>query len=155
MIKKIFILFIFFILSFYLGSIDKTEEKDLKILKETALISDSIKDKVKKYDRIYLDIGTNNDGYYSLVGEAEIHQDEENNINSIYINNPILLAFSVSSEHNGGVWIVDLDEGEKMIKNLEEVSYELKASENKELYEKIMESIQILKNSGPFTKTST
>ncbi|MGN0179001.1 MAG: hypothetical protein ACI4DY_06115 [Monoglobaceae bacterium] len=88
------------------------------------------------------------------MSDVEIHYGK-NDINYIYIDDPSLLAFSVSSEYNGGVWILDLDEGEKMLNELAEVNEALKTSENSELSEKIESAIQLLENAGPFTQAST
>lgn len=112
------------------------------------------KEHMETYENICVDVGTGGDGYYALMSNVEIHYTEDN-ISYFYIDDPTLLAFRVSSEYNGGVWILDLDEGETILNDLREVNETLKASGNAGLSEKLQNSMDTLANSGPLTQAST
>lgn len=148
MIKKLIVLIAAFFLAFSFGNI---------LLQEKAVAISSvepIQKKVETRESLCIDVEINGDGYYALMSDAEIHYGE-NEIDYIYLNDPILLAFNVSSEYNGGVWVLDLDEGEKILSELAEVNEALKANENGKLSERVEYAIQLLENSGPFTYAST
>lgn len=105
-------------------------------------------------DNIYIDLQVNGDGYYSLFGETTINYGSEG-IDYISIYDPVLLSFSVSSEYGGGVWVLDLDEGEQILSDLNDIAAELETSDNRELLEKINSIIEIISYSGPYTEAST
>lgn len=73
----------------------------------------------------------------------------------VYVEEPAILAFSVSSEYQGGVWILDLNEGNSVLASLEEVRTALSQNGNTDLAEKIDAVIQQFETAGPFTNVST
>lgn len=106
------------------------------------------------YDNAYIDIGVNEDGYYGLMGPVEItYYDGE--LASIYIDDPALLYFTVSSLFGGGVYLVDMPDGDAIIDELTAVAEELKAAGQTELAAKIDAIIAIFVQSGPITSAST
>ena len=107
-----------------------------------------------KADIRNINIVVNEDGYYSLLGEVALNY-SENGLSYISINDPILLSFSVSSEYNNGVWILNLDEGEKILTDLNSIASELSETGDTDLQQKVESIIDILSYSGPYTKAST
>ncbi|MGN0274259.1 MAG: hypothetical protein ACI4DT_05670 [Chordicoccus sp.] len=106
------------------------------------------------YDGVCVDINTPEDGFYSLLSDIEIHFDE-NSIEYLSITNPMLLGFQVSSAHNGGVWLMDLAEGQNALNELSDVAASLRNSKENDLAERIENVIDILSRSGPYTQAST
>ena len=106
------------------------------------------------YDNLYIDIGVNEDGYYGLMGPAELtYYDGE--LMSVYVDDPALLYFTVSSFWGGGVYLVDMPDGDAIIDELSAVAEELKATGQTELAAKIDAIIEIFVQSGPITGAST
>ena len=107
-----------------------------------------------EYDNLYIDIGVNEDGYYGLMGPAELsYYDGE--LVSVYIDDPALLYFTVSSNFGGGVYIVDMPDGDTIIDDLSAVAEQLKATGQTELAAKIDAIIAVFVQSGPITGAST
>ncbi|MGN0295102.1 MAG: hypothetical protein ACI4D3_13970 [Lachnospiraceae bacterium] len=107
-----------------------------------------------KYDKVCVDVRTNEDGFYSLASDVEIHYCNDN-IESISVNEPTLYAFRVSSAYKGGVWLMDLEKGQHVLDELSAAAVSLRASEENELAEKIENLIEIISQTGPFTQAST
>lgn len=106
------------------------------------------------YDNLYIDIGVNEDGYYGLMGPAELtYYDGE--LMSVYVDDPALLYFTVSSFWGGGVYLVDMPDGDTIIDELSAVAEQLKATGQTELAAKIDAIIEIFVQSGPITGAST
>lgn len=110
--------------------------------------------RVESYEGACVDIGVNEDGYYGLMGDVEIRY-EDDGLGYIYIKDPVVLAFCVSSEHNGGVWVLDLDDGERVVADLTEVYDALTAAGNTDLAAKVKAAIDTITTSGPYTQAST
>ena len=102
-------------------------------------------------DFVCIGIRTHEDGYYSLMSSVELSY-YEGELSEIYIDEPTLLAFAVSSFYNGGVYILDLTEGEELINELSAIAEE---TENPELAERINAIIEHLRQIGPITGAST
>ena len=106
------------------------------------------------YDNIYIDIGVDEDGYYGLMGPAELtYYDGE--LVSVYVDDPALLYFAVSSFWGGGVYLVDMPDGDTIIDELSAVAEQLKATGQTELAAKIDAIIAVFVQSGPITGAST
>ena len=105
-------------------------------------------DEPQRFESVIVDIQTGGDGYYSLqVGERGIE--------SVFVEEPVLLAFSVSSEHQGGVWILDLNEGEEVIESLKKIQERLSEEGSDDLAAELASAIEKIEMSGPFTQAST
>ncbi len=102
-------------------------------------------------DYAIIGIRTHEDGYYSLMSSVELNY-YDGKLTEIYIDEPTLLAFAVSSFYNGGVYILDLIEGEELINELSAIAGEI---ENPELAERIIAIIEYLQQIGPITGAST
>lgn len=102
-------------------------------------------------DFVCIGIRTHEDGYYSLMSSVELNY-YEGELSEIYIDEPTLLAFAVSSFYNGGVYILDLAEGEELINELSAIAEE---TENPELVSRINAIIEYLQQIGPITGAST
>ena len=105
-------------------------------------------------EHVLMDMQINGDGYYSFFADVDV-QAGEYGLETISIHDPILLAFSVSSAHQGGVWVLDLDEGEEIISVLEEAQAVLFHNGNTSEAEKISTVIEQLETTGPITGAST
>lgn len=111
-------------------------------------------DHTETYDSVCVDVSVHEDGFYSLISNVEIHY-YDGGIGYISINDPTLLAFQVSSIYKGGVWMLDLDEGQTIMDELTDVSETLKEQGDSELAGQIENLIEIMSRSGPFTNAST
>lgn len=108
-----------------------------------------------KYENLCIDIGVNEDGYYGLMSDVDIHYGEDGSIDWIYLDDPVVLAFKVSSEWDGGVYLLKQSVGNSAIDTLAEVSTELRDSGNNDLATRIDAVISIIGNAGPITGAST
>ena len=106
------------------------------------------------YDNVCVDIDANDDGFYSLISTIEVHYSHDE-ISSLYLNDPTLLSFSLPSDYGGGVWILEQEEGEKILQNLTIVKEKLKNQGNEELIINIEKIIMEFTNNGPITGSST
>lgn len=102
-------------------------------------------------DFVCIGIRTHEDGYYSLMSSVELTY-YEGKLSEIYIDEPTLLAFAVSSFYNGGVYILDLTEGEELINELFAITAEI---DNLELVDRLNAIIEKLQQIGPITGAST
>lgn len=96
------------------------------------LFSEDLKQS-ETYDNKSIALQVNEDGYYSMLGEVTLNYSSEHGLDYITIQDPTLLSFSVSSEYNGGVWILDLKEGEQILHDLDYIESQLETSDNQEL----------------------
>lgn len=103
---------------------------------------------------VNVDIGVNEDGYYGLAGPVELtYYDGE--LMSVYVDDPALMYFAVSSAMDGGVYLFKQSEGNAIIDDLTAVSEELKAAGHSELGAKIDAIIDSFTNGGPIEGAST
>ena len=108
-----------------------------------------------KYENLCVDIGVNEDGYYGLMSDVEIHYGEDGSVDWIYLDDPVVLAFKVSSEWDGGVYLLKQSAGNNAIDTLAEVSAELHDEGNDDLAARVDAVISIIGNAGPITEAST
>lgn len=108
----------------------------------------------QQYESVAVDIETDGDGYYSLMSDIEV-QSGKYGIKYISVKNPVLLSFSVSSKYQGGVWILNLKDGEKALNSLKEVKNNLSEEGEDDMAEKINSVIEQIERSGPLTHSST
>lgn len=129
---------------------------DVELSSENELLSSgfSISDEPQRFESVIVDIQTGGDGNYSLMSDVEV-QVGEHGIESVFVEEPVLLAFSVSSEHQGGVWILDLNEGEEVIESLKKIKERLSEKGNSDLTSELASVIEKIEMSGPFTQAST
>ncbi len=111
-------------------------------------------DEPQRFESVIVDIQTGGDGYYNLMSDVEV-QVGERGIEGVFVEEPVLLAFSVSSEHQGGVWILDLKEGEEVIESLKEIQERLAEEGSIDLAAELASAIEKVEMSGPFTQAST
>lgn len=132
------------------------EKLDIELSAEDELHSSefSISDEPQRFESVIVDIQTGGDGYYSLMSDVEI-QAGERGIEGVFVEEPVLLAFSVSSEHQGGVWILDLNEGEAVIESLKEIQEQILEEGRSDLASELTSVIEKIEMSGPFTQAST
>ena len=107
------------------------------------------------YDTLCVDIGVKEDGYYAFMSKADVYYGQEGKISRIYLDNPTLLAFRVSSEMDGGVYLLKKTAGDSAIDTLTEVAEELRAGGDDNLANRIDAVIAIIGNAGPYTQAST
>lgn len=109
---------------------------------------------MQEYEHVLVGIHVNEDGYYSLMSDIEVGFGE-NGVEDILIEDPVLLGFSVSSAYQGGVWVLNMEQGEEIISNLEEIQATLSQNGNTELAEKIRAVMEQFEKAGPITGAST
>ena len=100
-------------------------------------------------------IETNEDGYYALMGDTEISFNSSGEISWICVHEPSLLSYKVSSEWNGGLYLLDLEEGEHLKSLIEEACDQLRSSGRDAAAKKLHTAISIIDESGPYTNAST
>lgn len=115
--------------------------------------SETPEERSERYEQVCVDIGVNEDGYYGLMADVEINYYGKE-LEYIYIDDPALLAFCVSSER-GGVWLIDLEKGNQIIDELTEVSEALKEAGLTDYGSRIDAIIEKIASCGPFTQAST
>lgn len=132
------------------------EKPDIELSAEDELLSSElpISDEPQRFESVIVDIQTGGDGYYSLMSDVEV-QVGEHGIESVFVEEPVLLAFSVSSEHQGGVWILDLNKGEEVIESLKKIQERLSEEGSDDLAAELASAIEKIEMSGPFTQAST
>lgn len=108
----------------------------------------------QRYEHVIVDVKTDGDGYYCMRSDVEV-QFGEYGVQNIFVEEPVLLSFSVSSEHQGGVWVLDLNEGEKVLESLEKIQANLSDEGNSDLAVELASVIEQIEMSGPFTQAST
>lgn len=153
--KKIIVIIAAIVMTFSRTAYGAPADLDA-VIPETVDVNDAVSDdnQTVAYDGVCLDISTNKDGFYNLMSDVEIHY-YDGEIGYISIKNPALLAFQVSSAYKGGLWMMDLEEGQTVVDELSEVAASLRAAGEYGLAEKIEESLHILSDNGPFTQAST
>lgn len=106
------------------------------------------------YEQLYVDIGVGEDGFYGLMAPVDFTF-EDGELTQIYIDNPALLYFCVSSRYDNGVYILKLTDGDQIIETLCSVRDALVESGKSDLANRITEVLDILNESGPIISAST
>ncbi len=117
-------------------------------------VTSEVQDETKNAEHICVDIAVNQSGFYSLFADAEL-QYHDGEIDCIYITNPALLAFQVSEQFGGGVYLLNLDEGEYIVDALTEIANTMKGKGEDNLAEQLEYIINTITESGPITNAST
>lgn len=132
------------------------DRSDIKLSAEDELLNSEPTswDGPQRYESVIVDIQTGAGGYCCLMSDMEIMFGEQG-AERILMEQPVLLSFAVSSEHQGGLWVMDLDQGEEALENLYDVKTALRDTGNHDLADKIVFVIEQIEASGPFTQAST
>lgn len=109
--------------------------------------------RTEEYESVCVDIGVHDDGYYGLMANVSIHYNEDGTLGWITVLDPALLAFNVSSTLGGGVYVINLPDGNKAIDELSSISVALKAAGMTDYAERIDAVIAII--GSPITQAST
>lgn len=117
--------------------------------------SDTYTEHTEEYNKVCVDIGVNEDGYYGLMADVTLHYNGDGSLEYVTVIDPALLAFNVSSQRGGGVYVIDLPDGNEAIDELSALAEELKAAGNEEYAERLNRIIEIITSGGPFTQAST
>lgn len=110
-------------------------------------------ERTEEYESVCVDIGVHDDGYYGLMANVSIHYNEDGTLGWITVLDPALLAFNVSSTLGGGVYVINLPDGNKAIDELSYISEALKAAGMTDYAERIDAVISII--GSPITQAST
>lgn len=116
--------------------------------------ADVFTEHTEEYEAVCVDVGVNEDGYYGLMANVIIHY-QDGQLSYITVLDPALLAFNVSSQRGGGVYVIDLPDGNEAIDELSAMSEEMRAVGNEEYAERLNRIIEIITSGGPFTQAST
>ena len=101
-----------------------------------------------------IDIYVGEDGVYCMMADVSVELFDGDPI-GVVINDPTLLAFNVSSEHDNGVFLFDLNDGYDAIATLVEIQEALADEDNVDLAEKIQSVIDSFDRAGPLCRGST
>ena len=93
------------------------------------------------YENMCIDVNIHEDGYYSFYGDVDLYY-YNGELSDVFIQNPTLLAFDVSSFYDNGFYFMKLAEGDKGIDDLTEVAAALEAAGRSDLAEKVNDAIE-------------
>lgn len=93
------------------------------------------------YENMCIDVNIHEDGYYSFYGDVDLYY-YNGELSDVFIQNPTLLAFDVSSFYDNGFYFMKLSEGDKVIDKLTEVAAALEAAGRSDLAEKVNGAIE-------------
>ena len=103
---------------------------------------------------VNVDIGVDEDGFYGLAGPVELTY-YDGQLVSVYVDDPALMYFAVSSTMGGGVYIFKMPEGNAIIDELTTVAEELKEAGHSDLAAKVDAIIDSFTTAGPIEGAST
>ena len=149
--KRVLTIFVLSLMMLFCTSCGTQNKTELPAAEKESVSGD---EKIATYDNVGVNVGVNEDGFYNLMSEMEIHYYDDH-ISYITVNDPKLLAFQVSSKYKGGVWVMNLEDGQKTINELTAASEALRRAGNDELATAIETAVQRIVDSGPFTQAST
>ena len=95
------------------------------------------------YENMCIDVNIHEDGYYAFYGDVDLYY-YKGELSDVFIKDPVLLAFDVSSYYDEGFYLMKLTEGDKIIDELTEVAAALEAAGKSDLAEKVNKAIEIL-----------
>ena len=101
-----------------------------------------------------VDIAVGEDGYYVLMAEISVDMYDGEPI-GVVICDPTLLAFQVSSKHDNGVFLFDMNDGYAAIDELTDIRDALVDRGNVDLAEKVQNVIDRFDRAGPLCGAST
>lgn len=102
-------------------------------------------------ERVNAGLSTDNGGYYDLFVDITVGFGENGEIEYAYLSNPVLLAFKVSEDWPGGVYIYSGEEMCGILESLRRVAEEADA----ETREQLLSILEQLENGGPIEGAST
>ena len=153
--KKIFI-FVMTCICLLPFTVYASENEETENINKQAQIVDSVEpvqeDQTETYENV--DVKMNGDGYYSFMSDVKLDY-VNGKIGSLNLDEPILLSFAISSKYGKEAWLFDKNEGEALLRKLNEINQELKKQGNQSLSSKVEEIISELKNKGPIAGSST
>ena len=106
------------------------------------------------YEQVVVDVVDESKGFYCMYSDVQLAI-EDGELIGVTLYEPTLLAFQPGSRFNGGIYLLDLDEGDKMIETLSNVIYELEEAGDTDTALKLHELLEIMVFSGPITGEST
>ena len=155
--KKILVFLLALLMIFVVGCAEKTASetyRDDTDEENVTYETNNPESCTKHYDNVYIDIGVGEDGLYGLSGGIDCEY-FDGELVQVYMNNPALLFFCVSSNFDNGVYLLKLTDGDKIIETLSSVRDALIESGKAELAEKIQEVIDTMNTAGPIISAST
>ena len=105
--KKIISIILFLILTVNISGC-KAEEKKQKEPEET--------EKTEQYEHVCVDV-SGEGGYYALTAKARLEY-YENELVSIFVNDPTLLAFKIPDQYTNGVGVIDGNDVKAIVDNI-------------------------------------
>lgn len=120
-----------------------TEEKEAE---------QTVEDGTVALENVCVDIGIDGNGYYGLMGDCELTY-YNGEITAIYVNDPVLLAFKVSDQYEGGVCTMSGAEMAELMEMLEDLRQIY--ADNEELQAAVVQIIELLEMHPAVTGAST
>lgn len=102
-------------------------------------------------EQVNAGISTPGDGYYNVFVDITVGFNEDGEISYVYLENPILLAFKVSENWHGGVYLYSGEEMAEMLETLNGIAEAADAETKAQL----LEIIEQLGYGGPIEGAST
>ncbi len=94
-------------------------------------------------ENVYVDIATDDNGFYSLLANVNLYSDE-GGIYSFYITDPRVLAFNVSDSYIGGVCLINGMDIETLLDRLNAMSEDIESGDKDSALEKLKEIVDFL-----------
>ncbi|MBQ6165175.1 MAG: hypothetical protein IJK23_11935 [Clostridia bacterium] len=111
--------------------------------------------KIVTKPNLSVSIEVNQDGYYSFMGDTEISYKSDGEISWICLHEPSLMSFSISSEWNNGIYLLEGNDGDHLKELIEEACNELRKCGKDSAAKKLHTALSIIDEAGPYTNTST
>lgn len=102
-------------------------------------------------EQVNVGFSTDNDGYYDLFADITVSFGEDGEIEYALLSNPVLLAFKVSEDWPGGVYIYSCEEMDGILERLQKVAEEV----DTETREQLLSILEQLGSRGPIEGAST
>ena len=109
---------------------------------------------LERYEGIPVEICANGDGQYLFISDVEVQRGQYG-AEYVCIDQPVLLSYAVSSAHQGGVWVLEREEGQQLRERLTRAQALLTDQNSAQAAEEIGAALAQFDAADLFTQSST